>query len=143
MQAPLDIRWSRPLPEGAVPSTVTVSRDATDRYFVSLLVEEAIAPLPPVSAVVGVDLGLTDVVTLSTGEKTGNQRFFQQDEQRLARLQRRHARKRKGSKNREKARRKVAKLHARIAERRKDFQHKLTTRLIRENQTVCVLSRWR
>jgi putative transposase len=103
-------------------------------------VEEAVAPLPATSVVVGVDLGLTDVVTRSTGEKTGNQRFFQQGERRLARLQRRHARKRKGSKNREKARRKVAKLHARIADRRRDFQHQLTTRVIRENQTICVES---
>jgi putative transposase len=86
------------------------------------------------------DLGLTDVVTRSTGEKTGNQRFFQQGEKRLARLQQRHARKRKGSKNREKAGRQVAKLHARIADRRRDFQHKLTIRLIRENQTICVES---
>jgi putative transposase len=97
-------------------------------------------PLPATSAVVGVDLGLTDVVTRSTGEKTSNQRFFQQDEKRLARLQRRHARKRKGSNNREKARRQVAKLHARIADRRRDFQHKLTTHVIRENQTICVES---
>jgi len=80
------------------------------------------------------------VVTLSTGEKTGNERFFCKEEQRLARLERRHAKKRKGSKNREKARRKVARLHARIADRRRDFQHKLTTRLIRENQTISVES---
>lgn len=105
-----------------------------------LLVEAEVAPFPSVEAVVGVDLGLSDVVTLSTGEKTGNERFFRRQEKRLARLQRRHARKRKGSKNREKARRKVAKLHARIADRRRDFQHKLTTRLIRENQTICVES---
>jgi putative transposase len=123
-----------------MPSTVTLTRDPAGRYFVSLLVEEEPAPLPPTPATVGVDLGLFDVVTLSTGEKTGNERFFRKEEQRLARLQRRHARKRKGSKNREKARRKVAKLHARIADRRADFQHKLTTRLIRENQVVCVES---
>ena len=97
-------------------------------------------PLPPTPAAVGVDLGLHDVVTLSTGEKAGNQRFFQPDERQLARLQRRHARKRKGSKNREKARRNVAKLHARIADRRRDVQPKLTTRLIRENQTISVAS---
>ena len=134
------MRWSRPLPEGAIPTTVTVTRDAAGRYFVSLLVEEALAPLPPVPGVVGVDLGLYDVVTCSTGAKTGNQRFFAQDEKRLARLQRRHARKHKGSRNREKARRRVAKLHARIADRRRDFQHKLSTRLIRENQVICVES---
>ena len=86
------------------------------------------------------DLGLSDVVTLSTGEKTGNEQFFRKEEKRLARLQRRHAKKQKRSKNREKARRKVAQLHARIADRRRDFQHKLTTRLIRENQVVCVES---
>ena len=140
MESPLAIRWSRSLPTGATPTTVTMSRDPAGRYFVSLLVEEELAPLPPTPAVVGVDLGLHDVVTLSTGEKTGNERFFVEDEKRLARLQRRHARKRKGSKNREKARRKVARLHARIADRRKDFLHKLTTRLIHENQVVCVES---
>jgi len=123
-----------------MPTTVTVSRDRAGRYFVSLLVEEEIAPLPQAPGAVGVDLGLSDVVTLSTGEKSGNERFFRQGEKRLARLQRRHARKRKGSKNREKARRNVARLHARIADRRRDFQHKLTTRLIRENQTICVES---
>ena len=140
MESPLAIRWSRSLPTGATPTTVTMSRDPAGRYFVSLLVEEELAPLPPTPAAVGVDLGLHDVVTLSTGEKTGNERFFVEDEKRLARLQRRHARKRKGSKNREKARRKVARLHARIADRRKDFLHKLTTRLIHENQVVCVES---
>lgn len=140
MRTPLALRWSRPLPGGAIPTTVTVSCDAAGRYFISLLVEEEMQPLPVSPKSVGIDLGLTDVVTLSTGEKTGNQRFFQQDEKRLARLQRRHARTRKGSKNREKARRKVASLHARIADRRRDFQHKLTTRLIRENQTICVES---
>jgi putative transposase len=140
MQGTLAIRWSRPLPEGAIPTTVTVTRDAAGRYFVSLLVEAEIAPLPPAPAAVGADLGLYDVVTLSTGEKTGNEHFFRKEEKRLARLQRRHARKRKGSKNREKARRRVAKLHVRIADRRRDFQHKLSTRLIHENQVICVES---
>lgn len=80
------------------------------------------------------------MVTLSTGEKTGNERYFARDEKRLALLQRRHARKQKQSKNREKARKKVARLHARMADRRRDFQHKLTTRIIRENQVACVES---
>ena len=79
-------------------------------------------------------------MTLSTGEKTGNERFFHQDERRLARAQRAHARKQKGSKNPEKARKKVARIHARIADRRRDFLHKLTTGLIRDNQVACVES---
>jgi putative transposase len=80
------------------------------------------------------------VVTRSSGEQTGNEHVFRKEEKRLARLQRRHAKKRTGSKNREQARRKGAKLHARSADRRRDCQHQLTRRLIRENQVVCVES---
>ena len=141
MPEPLPIRWSRPRgPCDARPSTITVSRDPAGRYFVSFLVTEDIAPLPTSSTMVGIDLGLEDVITLSTGEKTGNERFFGQEEKQLARAQRRHAKKQKGSRNREKAQRQVARLHARIADRHRDFQHQLTTRLIRENQVVCVES---
>jgi putative transposase len=140
MGTPLDIRWSRPLPDGAIPSTVTVSSDTVGRYFVSLLVEEKIVPLPPSTEHIGVDLGLVSMVITSTGEKVGNPRFFAKDEQKLAKAQKHLARKRKGSKNREKARCKVAKIHTRIANRRRDYQHKLSTRLIRENQVICVES---
>jgi putative transposase len=140
MEAPLDIRWSRPLPEGAIPSTVTVRRDSAGRYFVSLLVEETIEPLPPSPEQIGVDLGLTSLAITSKAEKVGNPRFYVLDEKKLARAQKRLARKQRGSKNREKARRKVARIHARIADRRRDHQHKLSTRLIRENQVICVES---
>lgn len=136
----LPIRWSRPLPQEAKPTTITVTKDTAGRYFVSFLVEEDIAPLPVSPKTVGIDLGLHDVVTLSTGEKVGNEKFFTKDEKRLATLQRRHARKQKRSKNQEKARLKVARIHARIADRRRDFLHKLTTRLIHENQVLCVES---
>jgi putative transposase len=138
MDAPLPIRWSRPLPKGAQPSTVTVSCDPAGRYFVSILVEEEIASLPLAEAQVGVDLGLHDAVVLDTGEKVGNPRFFHRDAKRLAKAQRRLAKKHLGSKNRAKARRTVARRHARIADRRQDFLHQLSTRLIRENQTICV-----
>jgi putative transposase len=140
MSAPLKIVWSRPLPQGATPTTATVSRDTAGRYFVSLLVEEDIAPLPPVAAQVGIDLGLHDVVVLSTGERVGNPKFLPRDAKRLARAQKCLAKKRKGSRNREKARRRVARIHAHIDDRRRDFQHQLSTRIIRENQAVCVES---
>jgi putative transposase len=140
MDAPLVIRWSRPLPEGARPSTVTVRCDPAGRYFVSMLVEAEIVPLPPVTQHVGLDLGLHDAVVLDTGEKVGNPHFFHKDEKRLAKAQRRLAKKERSSKNRERARRKVARVHARILDRRRDFLHKLSTRLIRENQTICVES---
>src|SRR6266571_8377539 len=138
MTEPLDIRWSRPLPDGAKPGTVTLTKDRANRYFVSILVEEDIKQLDPVEQSVGADLGLKEFVILSTGEVVGNPKFFHKDEKQLAKAQRRHAKKRKGSKNRAKARVKVAKIHARIADRRRDFLHQLSTRLIRENQTICV-----
>jgi len=130
MDEPLAITLHRDLPKGCKPSSVTVSKDCANRYFVSMLVEEEIKPLPVVNAHVGLDLGLKSMVILSTGEAVGNPKFYAKDEKRLAKAQRRHAKKKKGSKNREKARRKVARVHARINDRRRDYQHKLSTRIV-------------
>ncbi|MFJ9480907.1 RNA-guided endonuclease InsQ/TnpB family protein, partial [Streptomyces mirabilis] len=139
MTEPLAVVWSRPLPEGASPSTVTVSQDAAGRWFVSLLCEDpSVKPLPATGQAVGVDAGLEHLLTLSTGEKITNPRHERRDRAALAKQQRRLAKKEKGSANRAKARLKVAKIHARIADRRRDTLHKLTTRLVRENQTVVI-----
>ncbi|WP_060894879.1 RNA-guided endonuclease InsQ/TnpB family protein [Streptomyces mirabilis] len=137
---PLDIVWSRPLPEGASPSTVTVSQEAAGRWYVSLLCEDpSVQPLPPTDAAVGVDVGLDHLLTLSTGEKVSNPRHERRDRARLAKAQRQLARKVKGDgANRAKARRTVAKVYARITDRRRDHLHKLTTRLVRENQTIVI-----
>lgn len=135
---PLDIVWSRPLPEGASPSTVTVSQDAAGRWFVSLLCVDVIESVPAVNTAVGVDAGLDSLLTLSTGEKLTNPRHERGDRSALARAQRQLARKEKGSANRAKARLKVARIHARITDRRRDHLHKLTTRLVRENQTIVI-----
>lgn len=140
MAEPLDIVWSRPIPEGAQPSTVTVSQDAAGRWYVSLLVEDpTVQPLPAAGTAVGVDVGLDHLLTLSTGEKVANPRHEQRDRTRLAKAQRQLARTAKGDgANRRKAREKVAKVYARIADRRRDHLHKLTTRLVRENQTIVI-----
>lgn len=138
MTEPLNIRWSRRLPEGADPSTVTVSRDPAGRWHVSLLVETVIEPLPAAETVVGIDAGITSLLTVSTGEKITNPRHERKDRERLAKAQRRLARKQTGSKNRAKARTKVARIHARITDRRQDYLHKVTTRLIRDNQAVII-----
>ncbi|MFF4803305.1 RNA-guided endonuclease InsQ/TnpB family protein [Streptomyces sp. NPDC001351] len=138
MAEPLDIRWSRPLPEGAVPTTVSVSRDAAGRWFVSLLCEDTITPALATANTVGLDAGITSLVTLSTGEKITNPRHERQDRARLTRAQRELSRKVKGSANRAKARRKVARIHARIVDRRRDFLHKLTSRIVHENQVVVI-----
>ncbi len=140
MDAPLDIVWQRSLPKGNKPSSVTVSKDCANRYFVSILIEEDITPWAVPARMVGLDLGIKSMVALSTGESVGNPRFLQKDEKKLAKVQRRHARKKKGSKNRNKARLKVAKVHARINDRRRDCQHKLSTRIVHENQVICVES---
>jgi len=92
----------------------------------------------PQQTVVGVDAGITSLVALSSGAKIASPRHERRDRARLARAQRRLARTRKGSANRDKARLKVARVHARIAGRRKDFLHQLTTRLVRDSQAVVI-----
>jgi putative transposase len=141
MDAPLAIRWSRPLPVGARPSSGTVSRDEAGRYFGAILVKEEIAPLPPKEKAIGIDLGLTVMVATSDGQTFANPRYFARDQKKLAREERRLARKQSGSKNREKQRHRVAKIPARIADKRRHHQHQLSTHLIRENQTIVVESR--
>ncbi|RZU76273.1 putative transposase [Micromonospora kangleipakensis] len=142
MAEPLHIVWSRPLPKDAKPSTVTVSQDAAGRWFVSLLCEDpTVRLLPTTDRAVGIDAGLDHLLTLSTGEKIANprhERHERRDRARLARAQRELSRKAKDSANRDRARRKVAKVHARIADRRRDHLHKITTRLVRENQTIVI-----
>ena len=119
---------------------MTVSQDSAGRWFVSLLCDDpTVKPLPATDGAVGVDVGLDHLLTLATGEKVANPRHERKDRARLALAQRRLARKAKGDgANRAKARREVARIHARIADRRRDGLHKLTTRLVRENQTIVI-----
>ena len=135
---PLPIVWSRNLPEGAAPSTITVKLSPAGRWTVSLLVDVEIEPLPQSPNRVGIDLGITSLVALSTGEKVANPKGFKAKRRKLRKAQKALSRKVKGSNNRDKARLKVAKVHAEISDARQDFLHKLTTRLVRENQTIAV-----
>lgn len=138
MNQPLAIRFSRTIPKAARVTTVTVSKDAAGRYFVSMLCDDAVSPLPKAENAIGIDLGLSNFATISNGEKISAPNSFRKHEKRLAKLQRRLSKKQKGSHNRTKARIKVAKLLARTADIRRDFLHKLSTRLIRENQTIAI-----
>ncbi|CAE6795716.1 IS200/IS605 family transposase ISEc42 [Paraburkholderia nemoris] len=140
MDAPLAIRWSRTIPKGAQVTTVTVSKDASGRYHVSILCDDAVGAKPEVSGKVGIDLGLTHFAILSTGEKIAAPNTFRKNEAKLAKLQRRLAKKQKGSANRMKAKLKVARMHARTADSRRDFLHKLSSRLINENQVIAIES---
>ncbi|MGF6189574.1 RNA-guided endonuclease InsQ/TnpB family protein [Serratia sp. 2723] len=129
---PLSVRWSRELP--STPSTVTISKDASGRYFVSCLCEFESKSLPVTAKMTGIDMGLKDLFVTDSGFKTGNPRHTAKYAKRLALLQRRLSKKKKGSRNRAKARLKVAKLHAKIADCRMDSLHKLSRKLINENQ---------
>lgn len=135
---PLDIRWSRDLPKKAFPSTVTVKLTPSGRWFVSLLMDVDIAPLPQSSKKIGLDLGLNSLIAVSDGETVNAPKVFRRKHKRLKRAQKLLARKQKGSNNRYKARLRVARIQQEIADTRRDFLHKLTTRLIRENQTIAV-----
>ena len=135
MDEPLDIRWSYAKPDNI--RTVTISRDAAGRYFISMQVGFEPGPLPVTAKAVGVDLGLRDLVVTSDGFRSGALKLTGKYEARLAWLQRQLARKRKGSNRRNKARQKVARLQAKIADIRRDNIHKLSRKLVDENQVIC------
>jgi putative transposase len=135
---PLPIRWSRPIPEGCIPSTITVKLDASGRWFVSLLVDTNIAQLPKSDKSIGLDVGMTSWIATSNGEKIASPKHVKRLRRKLKRVQKALSRKQKGSNNRHKAQRQVAKVHAQITDARKDFLQKLTTQLVRENQTIVV-----
>jgi putative transposase len=103
-----------------------------------LLVDVEIKPLPESLSSIGIDLGITSLIATSTGEKIANPKGFKAKRAKLRQVQKTLSRKKKGSNNRQKARIKVAKVHQEISDARHDFLHKLTTRLVRENQTIAV-----
>ena len=130
------VRWSRSLP--SEPSSVTVVKDAAGRYFASFVVEAEPRALPRTEPVTGIDLGLSHFAVLSDGRKITFPRFLRRAEKKLRRTQRSLSRKQQGSRNRDKARDKVARAHTQVADARRDFHHQLSTALIRENQAVAV-----
>ncbi len=134
---PLPIRWSRQLPQGVEPSTITIKLEASGRWTVSLLVDDpALKPLPYTDKAIGIDAGITSLITTSNGEKIANPKHWGRYHKRLRKAQKALSRKQKGSRNRDKAQSQVAKIHTQIRDARQDFLHKLTFALVRENQTI-------
>jgi putative transposase len=132
----VQVCWSRDLP--AEPSSVTVIKDAAGRYFASFVVAATDDPLPDSDSDVGIDLGLTYFAVLSDGSKVSAPKFLRRAARKLRKLQQALSRKQKGSNRRKKAVVKVARAHVRVADTRRDWQHKLSTRIIRDNQAVYV-----
>ncbi|MEU6230389.1 RNA-guided endonuclease TnpB family protein [Streptomyces sp. NPDC047042] len=134
------VKWSRTLP--ATPTSVTVIKDSAGRFFASFVIDTDpaadAARMPASDQSIGIDLGLTHFAVLSTGEKIDSPRFLRRAEKKLKKAQRDLSRKRKGSKNWEKARLRVARAHAKVTDARKEFHHQLSTRLISENQGIAV-----
>ncbi len=127
--------WSRALPSH--PSSVTVIKDAAGRYFLSFVVEIEPVMVPAIHASIGIDLGLKTFAVLSNGEKVNSPNYSKLD-RRIRRKQRKLARATKASKRREKTRQQIAGLHNQIADTRKDFLHKLSTRVVNESQVIAL-----
>lgn len=133
----VDCRVSKEI-QGRILSA-TVSQNPSGKYYVALCCTDVeIEPLPATGKVVGLDLGLKEFCTSSDGQRYENKKHFVNSQQKLARLQRQLSRKTKGSRNKEKARIKVARLHERIANQRNDGLHKLSTQLVRSYDVICV-----
>ncbi|TQF05287.1 IS200/IS605 family element transposase accessory protein TnpB [Kitasatospora acidiphila] len=136
------VKWSRPLP--AVPTSLTVVKDAAGRYFMSFVVEaepqiiEDLNFTGPLDSETGIDLGLAHFAVLSDGRKISAPKFLRRAEKKLKKLQKDLSRKVKGSNNRARARVKVACQHAKVADRRRDWHHKESTKIIRDSQAVYV-----
>jgi putative transposase len=143
----LNVRWSRELPDEAKPTSVTLTKDPAGRYFVSITCTMPDSEPGPTATdedgnqkSVGIDLGVADVVVTSDGFKSGNPKYLENDLYRLCKAQRRLSRKERGSENWKKQKKRVAKIHAEIKDRRKDFLHKLSRRVVRENQVIALES---
>ena len=130
------INLHRPV-EGIIKK-VTISKTPTGKYFASICCNVEIKPLEKVDKKVGVDVGLKEFAICSDGYRVANPKYLRKAEKKLAKLQKDLARKQFGSKNYEKNKLHVAKLHEKIANQRKDFLHKLSTKLIRENQSIAI-----
>ncbi|MGW6396014.1 RNA-guided endonuclease InsQ/TnpB family protein [Streptomyces sp. NPDC055103] len=130
------MRWSRNLP--SAPSSVTLIKDRSDRYFVSFVVETDPAAdiLPPADGDQGIDLGLTRFAVLADGSHIASPKYLHRAEKKLKKRQRQLSRKQRGSNNRDKARIRVARAHAKVADSRRNFHHQWSHKLTRENQAV-------
>lgn len=117
---------------------VTIEQVPSGKYYAMLNVEEDIALKPNMGGQIGIDVGIKDFAILSDGTKIPNYKYLAQSEKKLKKAQQKLSRMKKGSANRQKQRIRVARIYEHIANQRKDFLHKLSTKLMRENQIICI-----
>ena len=123
--------------EGTIKS-ITVSKTCDEKYYISLLVETEVASLKETDKMVGLDLGIKDLVVDSNGKKYKNHKYLTKSLEKLAREQRKLSHMKKGSSNRNKQRIKIARIHKKIENQRNDNLHKLSYSIIRDNQVICI-----
>ncbi len=131
----LKVKWSRPLP--SEPTSVTVIKDCAGRYFLSFVVEVEPETKSPLYPAIGIDLGIKTFATLSNGVKVNSPDYSKLD-RKIRKAQRQLARRQKGSRRRERIRLRIAKLQAKIRDTRQNFLHKLSTKVIQDNQLIAL-----
>jgi putative transposase len=132
----LDVHWSRTFT--STPTTATITKRSDGRYFITLVLDEPVAPLPKTGESIGIDLGINRLATLSNGEHVVNPRLSQKKARKLAKAQRVLARRKKGSHRRDRQRIKVARIQSQISDSRLDHMHKVTTDIVRRFDTICI-----
>jgi len=134
MKTPLKIKWSRYFT--GEPSSINISKDCQNRYHIVFFVKEEIQKLPKNNNEIGIDLGLSSFLITDEGKKVEHPKFLDQSLKKLKRRNQDLSRKKKESENRKKAKYKLAKLYGQMADRRNDFLHKLSFRIVNENQVI-------
>lgn len=118
--------------------SVTLIKSNTDKYFLSILIDYQLVKYEQLDTVIGLDLGIKDFIVDSNGNRFENKHFYKNKERRIKFLNKCLSRKQKGSKNRNKARIKLAKVHEKIVNQRNNYLHQITSKLVNENQVICI-----
>ena len=118
--------------------SVTLTKTSTEKYYLSILIDYNIIQKEKLDTVIGLDLGIKDFIVDSNGNRYENKHFYKNKEQKLKKLQRQLSKKQKGSNNRNKIRIKLAKVHEKIKNQRNTYLHQITSKLVNENQIICI-----
>lgn len=131
-------RYSATIPEDARPLSVTITKTNSGKFYASVLVEQKVQPLPATGKMVGVDIGIKDLMTLSSGYTAKNPRFLRENQSKIKKIQKHLSRKTKGSSRYLKCKKKLAKLHEKVASQREWYQHNITTALVKDFDVICI-----
>lgn len=118
--------------------SVTLTKTSTNKYYLSILIDYNIIQKEKLDTVIGLDLGIKDFIVDSNRNRYENKHFYKNQEKKLKKLQRQLSKKQKGSNNRNKLKIKLAKVHEKISNQRNTYLHQITSKLVNENQIICI-----